>query len=78
MLLKKNESSTKSKYEENQEKKENPTKLTSDEKAEVFKLKAIDSKIKAHGITISMNGAGRSVDNICIERFWRSVYSINS
>ena len=36
------------KYEENQEKKENPTKLTSDEKAEVFKLKAIDSKIKAH------------------------------
>ncbi|MGJ0300875.1 putative metalloprotease CJM1_0395 family protein [Aliarcobacter cryaerophilus] len=29
-------------------KKENPTKLTSDEEAEVFKLKAIDSKIKAH------------------------------
>ena len=28
--------------------------------------------LKAHGITISMNGAGRSVDNICIERFWRS------
>ncbi len=46
--VEKNESSTKSKYEENQEKKENPTKLTSDEKAEVFKLKAIDSKIKAH------------------------------
>ncbi len=34
--VEKNESSTKSKYEENQEKKENPTKLT------------IDSKIKAH------------------------------
>ncbi|HRL08950.1 MAG TPA: putative metalloprotease CJM1_0395 family protein, partial [Aliarcobacter sp.] len=46
--VEKNESSTKSKYEENQEKKENPTKLTSDEEAEVFKLKAIDSKIKAH------------------------------
>ena len=29
-------------------KKKNPTKLTSDEEAEVFKLKAIDSKIKAH------------------------------
>ncbi|MDX4060721.1 IS3 family transposase [Aliarcobacter skirrowii] len=29
-------------------------------------------KLKAHGITISMNGTGRSVDNICIERFWRS------
>ncbi|MCT7604872.1 IS3 family transposase, partial [Aliarcobacter butzleri] len=28
--------------------------------------------LKAHGITISMNGSGRSVDNICIERFWRS------
>ena len=28
--------------------------------------------LKAHCITISMNGAGRSVDNICIERFWRS------
>jgi putative transposase len=24
------------------------------------------------GIAISMNGAGRSTDNICIERFWRS------
>ncbi len=28
--------------------------------------------LKQHGITISMNGAGRSTDNICIERFWRS------
>jgi len=28
--------------------------------------------LKQNGITISMNGAGRSVDNICIERFWRS------
>jgi putative transposase len=28
--------------------------------------------LKAHGITISMNSTGRSVDNICIERFWRS------
>ena len=25
--------------------------------------------LKATWITISMNGAGRSVDNICIERF---------
>lgn len=29
-------------------------------------------KLKSYGITISMNGARRSVDNICIERFWRS------
>lgn len=28
--------------------------------------------LKNNGITISMNGTGRSVDNICIERFWRS------
>ena len=28
--------------------------------------------LKQHGITISMNGTGRSTDNICIERFWRS------
>jgi putative transposase len=28
--------------------------------------------LKQHNITISMNGTGRSVDNICIERFWRS------
>ncbi len=28
--------------------------------------------LKQNGITISMNGTGRSVDNICIERFWRS------
>lgn len=28
--------------------------------------------LKQNSITISMNGTGRSVDNICIERFWRS------
>jgi putative transposase len=28
--------------------------------------------LKKHNISISMNGTGRSVDNICIERFWRS------
>lgn len=30
------------------------------------------SKLKAKGITISMDGKGRATDNICIERFWRS------
>jgi len=29
-------------------------------------------RLKSLGVTISMNGAGRSTDNICIERFWRS------
>jgi putative transposase len=29
--------------------------------------------LKFHGIQISMDGKGRSIDNICIERFWRSI-----
>ena len=29
--------------------------------------------LKKHEIQISMNGKGRSIDNICIERFWRSI-----
>ena len=29
--------------------------------------------LKKHGIEISMDGKGRSIDNICIERFWRSI-----
>ena len=29
--------------------------------------------LKNHNIKISMDGKGRSIDNICIERFWRSI-----
>ena len=29
--------------------------------------------LKDHGIKISMDGKGRSIDNICIERFWRTI-----
>jgi putative transposase len=29
-------------------------------------------RLKDLGITISMDGKGRTTDNICIERFWRS------
>ena len=29
--------------------------------------------LKEHNIKISMDGKGRSIDNICIERFWRSI-----
>jgi len=29
--------------------------------------------LKKHGIRISMDGKGRSIDNICIERFWRTI-----
>ncbi len=28
---------------------------------------------KEHDIKISMDGKGRSIDNICIERFWRTI-----
>ena len=29
--------------------------------------------LKQHNIKISMDGKGRSIDNICIERFWRTI-----
>jgi len=29
--------------------------------------------LKSHDIQISMDGKGRAADNICIERFWRSI-----
>jgi putative transposase len=29
--------------------------------------------LKKHDINISMDGKGRSIDNICIERFWRTI-----
>ena len=29
--------------------------------------------LKKHNIKISMDGKGRAIDNICIERFWRSI-----
>jgi len=29
--------------------------------------------LKEHDIKISMDGRGRSIDNICIERFWRTI-----
>ena len=29
--------------------------------------------LKKNDIKISMDGKGRSIDNICIERFWRSI-----
>ena len=29
--------------------------------------------LKAHGVTISMDGKGRVIDNVFIERFWRSL-----
>jgi putative transposase len=38
-----------------------------------YTAKAHIDILKSHDIKISMDGKGRSIDNICIERFWRSI-----
>jgi putative transposase len=38
-----------------------------------FTSEAFTSVLKAHGIAISMDGRGRALDNIFVERLWRSV-----
>jgi putative transposase len=38
-----------------------------------YTSKAHTDILKKHSIKISMDGKGRATDNICIERFWRSI-----
>jgi len=38
-----------------------------------YTSKAHVSILKKHNIKISMDGVGRATDNICVERFWRSI-----
>lgn len=38
-----------------------------------FTSKAFTGLLKSHGIKISMDGKGRALDNIFVERLWRSV-----
>jgi putative transposase len=38
-----------------------------------YTSKVHTSILKKHDIKISMDGVGRATDNICIERFWRSI-----
>jgi len=38
-----------------------------------YTAKAHVEILKKHNIKISMDGKGRSIDNICIERFWRTI-----
>ncbi len=38
-----------------------------------YTAKAHVDILKKHNIKISMDGVGRATDNICIERFWRSI-----
>ena len=38
-----------------------------------FTSEAFTDVLKAHGVAISMDGKGRGIDNVFIERLWRSV-----
>ena len=38
-----------------------------------FTSEAFTDVLKAHGVAISMDGKGRWIDNVFIERLWRSV-----
>ena len=38
-----------------------------------FTCRQFVEKLEAHGIRISMDGKGRALDNVFIERFWRNV-----
>jgi putative transposase len=38
-----------------------------------FTADAFTSTLEAHGVAISMDGRGRAIDNVFIERLWRSV-----
>lgn len=38
-----------------------------------FTADAFTSMLEAHGVAISMDGRGRAIDNVFIERLWRSV-----
>ena len=38
-----------------------------------FTSAAFTRVLKAHGVTISMDGKGRWLDNVFVERLWRSV-----
>ena len=38
-----------------------------------FTSKAFTNRLKENGIHISMDGKGRAIDNIYIERFWRTI-----
>ena len=48
-------------------------KIVNTDQGSQYTAKAHINILKSHNIKISMNSAGRSTDNICIERFWRSL-----
>jgi putative transposase len=38
-----------------------------------FTATAFTSRLESHGVAISMDGRGRAIDNVFVERLWRSV-----
>ena len=38
-----------------------------------FTSEAFTGVLKEHGVRISMDGKGRWIDNVYVERFWRSL-----
>jgi len=38
-----------------------------------FTAAAFTSRLESHGVAISMDGRGRAIDNVLVERLWRSV-----
>jgi len=50
-----------------------PPEIFNSDQGSQFTSLAFTSRLKAAGITISMDGRGRYLDNIFIERLWRSL-----
>ena len=50
-----------------------PPEIFNTDQGAQFTSKAFTTVLKAHAVAISMDGKGRWVDNVFVERFWRSV-----
>jgi len=50
-----------------------PPEIFNTDQGSQFTSDSFTSVLKAHGVKISMDGKGRWVDNVFIERLWRSV-----
>ena len=44
-----------------------------DQRRAIHLLEAFTDVLKTHGVAISMDGKGRWLDNVFVERLWRSV-----
>lgn len=48
-------------------------KIFNSDQGSQFTATAFTSRLEAHGVAISMDGRGRAIDNVFIERLWRSL-----